>query len=263
LAAWAVASRPAAIRPFAGAAAALLLGAVSVSALVAYPGGEDRALALIRSNSALVFVPWILVAFPWGGRRLRRTDAVLALFVLLFLALVPERTITGVHPGPRLLLFPLTMLAAAALAEGMRTAPRRGIALVPLLLGAAAWNVRSLDLLHDKRVHAGRIAEVIRARPEPVVATALFWLPTELPALWTEKRFHLVGDDGQARDLVALLTARGERALLVVDAPGSFDGHSVATVHSDDFPGFSVDLGVVTLAPPSPPPPGGAAPASP
>lgn len=231
-------------------AAALLLGAVSAAAFAAYPGGEDRALALIRSNSALVCVPWVLVAFAWGTRRPRRNDAALALFVLLFLALVPARTITGVHPGPRLLLFPLSILGAAALAEGIRTCPRRSLALLPLLFVAVAWSVRSLDLLRAKRVHVGRVAAAIRARPETVVATGLFWLPTELSPLWAEKRFHLVGNDRQAGELVARLAARGERALLVVDAPGNLDGDPVASVRSDGFPAFAVDLGIVTLESP-------------
>lgn len=250
LAAWLVARRRPRLDRYASPAAALLLGAVAAAAYAVYPGGDDRALALTRSNSALVFVPWILVAFAWGDRRLRRADLALGLFVLLFLALVPERTITGVHPGPRLLLFPLVPLAAAALAEGIAAAPRASLALAPLALVAILWNVRALDLLHDKRALAGRIAAAIRARPEPVVATGLFWLPAELPSLWAEKRFHLAGDDRAARALVARLTARGERALLVVDRPGSLQGDPVATVRGDGLPAFSVDLGVVTLNPP-------------
>jgi len=250
LVAWAALRHRAAVDRVSSPLAALALGAVSIAAFAAYPGDDDRALALIHSNSALVFVPWILVAFAWGQRRFRRTDAVVALFVLLFLALVPERTITGIHPGPRLLLFPLTTLAAAALAEGAAAAPRRSLALAPLLLVAVAWNVRSLVLLHDKRVHTGRIAEAIRARPEPVVATGLFWLPTELAPLWEEKRFHLVGDEEQARALVRRLAGRGERALLVADAPGNLSGDPVASVRGDGLPAFAVDLGVVTLTPP-------------
>jgi hypothetical protein len=249
LAAWLAVRRRPRLDRFASPAVALLLAAVAIAAFAAYPGDDDRALALLHSNSALVFTPWILVAFAWGGRRLGRADLSLALFVLLFLALVPERTITGVHPGPRLLLFPLVPLAAAALAEGIAAVPRAGLALAPLVLVAAFWNVRALDLLHDKRVLAGRIAEAIGARPEPVVATGLFWLPTALPSLWADKRFHLAGDDRAARALVRRLAARGERALLVVDAPGSLQGDPVASVRGVGLPAFSVDLGVVTLAP--------------
>jgi hypothetical protein len=51
---------------------------------------------------------------------------------------------------------------------------------------------------------------------------------------------------------VQRLAAHGERALLVADAPGSLHGDPVASVRSDGFPAFAVDLGVLTLSPESP-----------
>jgi len=240
----------------------LLLGTIAIVAWTAFPGGGDAALALIRSNSALVFVPWVLVA-PAGRSAGRTTvafggaDAIVLVFVLLFVATVPARSITGVHPGPRMLLWPLVPVLAATLAEGIRSAPRRAVALLPVVLVACAWSVRSLDLLHEKREYAGRLQAAIRQRPERLVATPLFWLPTELAALWPAKTFLLAGSAAQARALTEAAREHGEPSLLVADRPGQLPEPPVRSVRSAPFPDLAVDLWPVPLAA-APPGPGNA-----
>jgi hypothetical protein len=255
-----VAIRDERARRFAVPGVTLLLGGLALAAWLAYPGVGDETLALIRSNSALVFVPWVLVAPAWSRRTgrpapARVADGIVLLFVALIVLTVPGRSLAGVHPGPRLLLLPLVPVLAATLAEGIPAARRRAAAVIPLLLVAVGWNVRSLELLHLERVHAGRLLAAIRARPERVVVTPLFWLPTEMSALWDEKTFLLARTKNDARILAARLSERGESSFLIADLPGQVPGPPAASVRSVLFPDFSVDLHVVPLSPvPSPPP---------
>ena len=235
----------------AGALAATLI--VSALAWIRFPAGQDRALALIESNSALVFLPWAIVG-PFLTRTIDRNDVVqwtARLFVFLFLVLVPARSITGVHPGPRMLLpvMPVAAALAVGLVVGRWSLAGRGRApvialLAGLVLVGAAWNVRSLSILGGKREAAGRIAAALESDPRGVVATDLFWLPTEISPLWREKRFHLVSGNEDLAELAARLGESGERELLVVLAAGSIDSPPAARVRSPGFPSFDVDLHV-------------------
>jgi hypothetical protein len=234
------------------ASAAVALAAISGLAWRAYPGGEDAALALLRSNSALVFLPWALLApflpLPRSGA-LRRLGGAALLFVLLFLILVPERSITGVHPGPRMLL-PVLPLAAASAAVAARRDRATAVLLIPLALLSAAWSVRSLHVLHAKRALSARTAAALLAEPERTVVTDLFWLPTDQAALWKEKRFHLVGSDAGFRRLTAAAATQGETALLVVATPGRVAGAPLARIEDPALPAFSVSIHRVDLAGP-------------
>jgi hypothetical protein len=227
---------------------------VSVAAFQAFPGGQDRALALISSNSALVFVPWVLVV-PFlrdaGDKMIPiRRPGVLAasaaLFLAAFVLVVPERSITGIHPGPRMLL-PVLPLFAALAAARWRAGFR--FALVPLLVVAVAWNVRSLELLHGKRHATGALAAALREDPRRIVATELFWLPTELSSLAGEKQFHLVSGSASFAKLAERAEEAGEDAILVVVPPGLLQRHPDREVRSPGFPAFSADLYVQPLAP--------------
>lgn len=243
---------------------ALVLAVLGVLAFRAFPGGMDAALALAGSNSAVVFVPWVFLAATAGrgadGQRGPNdppasrplADRVALLFVLLFLVLVPARSITGVHPGPRMLLVVAPVLAATL--AGELVARRRTIAWVlPLLLISAAWSMRSLELLSAKRQQSGALAAALRSRPEDVVATQLFWLPTEMAALWPEKRFFLVGTTDDVRDLAGRLAAAGETGMLTAALPGTIPGAAAVRVRHPRFPEHSVDLHVLSLGggPPS------------
>ena len=235
-------------------AGASLLAGISLVAWTRYPDGQDRALALIGSNSTVVFLPWALVVpFLAATRRRPRRDApapvplgtIALLFLGAVLALAPERTITGVHPGPRLLL-PLLPLVAALAAE--RIPARVGTATVALVIAAIPallWNVRSLELLHDKRHASGRIAAAIAADPHRIVVTNLFWLPAELPALWFEREFHLVGEEREVYEaLCRRAAAAGEEEVLLVVGASTLPNPpaSSRTVINPGFPEFSVVL---------------------
>ncbi len=285
------------------AAAGCALFAVSALAWARFPGGEDRALALIRSNSLLVALPWVLL-LPFssmereqveaGGKRPGTGDPLsiagrgVVLFLILFVLSCPERSITGVHPGPRMLLPALPVFAAIAAAQvrrafrgqrgvggaGERT-PSRFLRLAPLFLLFAigiAWNVRSLELLAGKRAVAGAIASRLGAAVSeehagadetqtsgaprlPIAATDLFWLPTEMATLWDRIEFHLIRGPGDLQELSRRAAARGARRLTLVTAPGSVRGEApVARIRDPGFPAFSVDVHVQPVEPVTPPP---------
>jgi len=225
------------------------LATVSALALARFPGGEDEALALIGSNSALVFLPWTL-ALAFLPRRQPAPhdplDRVVLAFVALFVLLVPERSITGIHPAPRMLL--VVLPAAAVIAAERFPAGRlpAGAFLVTLLLGGA-WGVRSLQLLHDKREAAADLAAALDADPRRIVATDLFWLPTELASLWDRKEFHLVTGSADLAELARRAAAAGEREMLIVTTVGQLAAPAAATVRNPRLPAFSVDLHVQRL----------------
>jgi hypothetical protein len=243
------------------------LGVLSLAAWIRFPAGQDEALALIGSNSTAVFLPWAIAApllaprdapaagAPASGstaapdRPGRRDPLPIALgaFVLLFVLLVPQRSITGVHPGPRMLL-PVLPVAAVLLAERF---PVRRLPAAAMLLGltmAAGWGARSLLILHDKRDASGRLLAAIAGDPRRVVATDLFWLPTELPSLWKSKQLHLVrGPD----DLTAFRRAAagaGETEVLFVTGPGRVAGTPLRSLRPARFPAFAAELHAVPAA---------------
>jgi hypothetical protein len=232
------------------AAGAAALAAIAATALLRFPGGGDEALALIRSNSALLFVPWVLCV-PFLPARTDRGPGpprdVLAwaplLFVAAFVVLVPERSITGVHPGPRMLL-PALPAAAVLLAERFprRRLPAAAVAIA--LVVSTAWTAQSLRLLHDKRHAASELTAAIAADPHRVVATDLFWLPTELAVLWDRKEFHLVRGPEDLAALGARAAAAGDREILAVTTPGA--PGAVRTVAHPRLPEFAAALHVRT-----------------
>ncbi len=237
-----------------GAAALAAVGAIAYRA---FPSGGDSALALIHSNSAAIFVPWMLaapvLAFAAGQRPGRSADAAIWIFIALFLILVPARSVTGIHPGPRMLLVAAPVLAAT-LATAVAARRRTILIAAPLLIVSVAWSVRSLDLLSAKRAHSGALAAAIRSRPEDVVATQLFWLPTEMASLWGEKTFFLVGTTDDVRDLAGRVAAGGRSGMLSAVLPGTIPGAPVLSVRDTRFPEFSVDLHALSLTNPPPPP---------
>ncbi len=226
----------------------IALGVVSIAAAIRFPGAEDRALALISSNSALVFLPWALaLPFLAGGEPTDRSvflAAIAVTFVLLFLAFVPPRSISGVHPGPRMLLPVLPIVAALAAKRWRHGA---GPLLLPLLLIGFLWNVRSLEILHGKRQLAGGIAAALSEDPRHIVVTNLFWLPTELSPLWGQKQFHLVSGSEALAELAVNAAAFGERELVVATVAGTVPRPPNATVRDERFPAFSIDLHVQPL----------------
>jgi hypothetical protein len=231
-----------------------VLAFASIRGWLHFPGGLDAALALRKSNSAALFLPWALAA-PFlrseesaqsSAWRLLGGSAVL--FVVMFLVLVPGRSITGVHPGPRMLL-PVLPLGAAVAASRLTSSRPATFLLAPLLLGGALWNFSSLELLHAKRALSGDLAAALAARPERVVITDQFWLATEMMHLWDRKQFYLVGTDREMRAFVARATAAGERTIVAATEPGRIPATPVASVHREDLPAFSVDLQVLNLKP--------------
>ncbi len=234
------------IAPMLGVA---ILFAISALGWRGFPGGQDRVLALVRSNSAVLFVPWVFAAPYLSGAapaNLRLPVATSVLFVALFLVLVPERSITGVHPGPRMLLTVLPVAAAVAAAR-IAGNPRHVFMLMPLFLASAAWSVRSLDLLHAKRAAAGVLAHAIANAPDRIVMTDLFWLPTEMAALWDRKQFHLLRRDADLERLARGAAASGERSMLAAVEPGRIPAEALAPLRPADLPAFSVDLHRLTL----------------
>lgn len=234
-----------------------LLFAISAVGWRLFPGREDSALALIHSNSAALFVPWALVApflrdrAPSVASATHLVGRAVILFLVLFLILVPARSITGVHPGPRMLL-PLLPFVAALAATRVSRSRVAVVLLAPLLLTSALWNLRSLELLHAKRTLAGELVAALEARPEKVVVTDLFWLPTEMASLWDRKEFHLITSDRGLEELAARASAAGERTMLAAVEPGRIPAAPVAAVRRDGFSAFSVDLHILTLKPGSP-----------
>ncbi|MHC4925479.1 MAG: hypothetical protein ACYTG4_15595 [Planctomycetota bacterium] len=241
------------------------LAGISLAALASFPAGQDDALALLRTNSAVVFLPWAVAVFFIPATRPRRgvaaaRDPLVAtalLFLGLFLVLVPERSITGVHPGPRMLL-PLLPLAAVLATERFPRGPLVGLAFLITLGAGTLWSARSLELLHANRVHAGALADAIRSDPRRIVATDLFWLPTELSPPWKEKQFHLVTGPESLQALAAAAAAGGARKMLLVTSPGRVASSGAAApsraVTSARFPEFSVELHPQRLAPAPPNP---------
>ena len=247
------------------ASGAFVVAVIAIQAFRFFPDGKDAALALQRSNSALLVLPWALVApflasaTPASEESARAAERLLGraalVFLVLFAALVPARSITGVHPGPRMLL-PLLLLAAALTATRMDRRRFAALLLIPLLLIGAAWNVRSLELLHAKRGLAGELAAALRARPERTVVTDLFWLPTEMSALWDAKRFLLLRSDRDLAWVVDRARDAGETSILAAVTPGRIDAEPVAAVRDASLPAFSVDLHQLTLHTVAAPPPG-------
>ncbi|MGQ0720303.1 MAG: hypothetical protein ACT4PE_01875 [Candidatus Eiseniibacteriota bacterium] len=231
--------------------AALVLAAVSAAALARFPGGQDQALALIRSNSALVFVPWTIALAglrPAASGPARHDLLVVAplLFVAAFVVLVPERSITGVHPGPRMLL-PVLPAAAVLAAERF---PRRlpaAVAFSLTLVVASAWSVRSLALLHDKREASGALHRALAADPRRLVATDLFWLPTDAAPLWDRKQFHLVRGPDDLAELARRAADSGEREMLLVTAPGRVTSPPLVSLRPARLPAFAADFHVQPL----------------
>ena len=234
--------------------ALVMLAATSALALARYPSGEDKALALISSNSVLVSMPWLfpaLVSRPPERERLAMLSALI--FVLLFLMFVPSRSITGIHPGPRMLL-PIAPVAAIAAARQLQhdwrtpgVGARLRLAILLVLLGiGVAWGGRSIALLAEKRHDMGRIASELERDPRRVIVTDLFWLPTELSSLWHEKQFHLVAGPSGLRELEERYARAGERELLFVTRAGTIRNRTpLRTISSESFPEFSVELHAV------------------
>jgi len=229
--------------------AMLGLGAIAALAWFECPGPADAALALRHSNSVLIFLPWTLV-LPFSGpapARSRVPVVAIVVFVGLFCLLVPARSITGIHPGPRMLL-PLLPAAAALAAVRLGRASRATLfAALPLIVVACLWGAQSISLLRDKRELAAAISAAIAAQPQDIVATDLFWVPTELSPLWKEKRFYLLGDSESLQTLATRARAAGDTEILAIVAPGRGPGEPHATVSSPRFPDFSVELHVLNV----------------
>jgi hypothetical protein len=168
-------------------------------------------------------------------------------FVTLFCLLVPARSITGIHPGPRMLLPLLPLLAALAAVRLGRASRPTLLCALPLLALAGLWSERSVSLLREKRELAGAISAAIAAQPQGIVATDLFWLPTELSPLWKEKRFYLLPDSESLQLLATRARAAGEVEILAVVAPGRGPGEPRVTVPSARFPDFAVELHVLNV----------------
>ncbi|MCA9754100.1 MAG: hypothetical protein KC591_18010, partial [Gemmatimonadetes bacterium] len=150
---------------------------------------------------------------------------------------------------------PLLPALAALVAVRAASAERRArfVLLVACACGTL-WSVRSLDLLHAKRELSGRILSAIAEDPRDIVVTDQFWLPTELGALWFDKRFFLVTDSRALSRLAERARSQGERELLVVSTPGQGTGLPTASVRDARFPAFSVDLSRLPLDTEAPPP---------
>jgi len=229
--------------------AMLGLGAIALLAWFEFPGPDDAALALRHSNSVLVFLPWALV-LPFSGptpARSRVPVVTTVVFVALFCLLVPARSITGIHPGPRMLLPLLPVVAALAAVRLGRASRATLFAALPLIVVAWVWSARSVSLLRDKRELAAAISAAIAAQPQDVVATDLFWLPTELSPLWKEKRFYLLRGSESLQTLMTRAREAGEVEILAIVAPGRGPGEPRATVPSTSFPDFAVELHVLNV----------------
>jgi hypothetical protein len=151
--------------------------------------------------------------------------------------------------------------------ETGRRSPGGVLRLAPLLLLFAigiAWNVRSLELLAGKRAVAGAIATGLTAATGthaeadgtrdggapalPIVATDLFWLPTEMAALWDRIEFHLIRGPADLQELSRRAAAHGAKGITLVTAPGSVRGEApVAKIRDPGYPAFSVDVHVQRL----------------
>jgi hypothetical protein len=232
------------------------MGLLSLAAWIRFPAGQDEALALIGSNSAAVFLPWALAAAllppperPASGDATRPDPLpiVLGIFVVLFVVLVPERSITGVHPGPRMLL-PVLPAAAVLLAERFPLQRLPAAAVLLALTMAAGWGARSLLILHDKREASGRLLAAITEDPRRVVATDLFWLPTELPSLWKSKQLHLVRGPDDLSALAHAAAAAGEREILLATGPERVAGAPLRSLRPARLPAFAVELHAVPVA---------------
>jgi hypothetical protein len=140
------------------------------------------------------------------------------------------------------MLLPALPVLVAVAARCCVTSRRTLLLLSPLMLAAAAWNVRTLELLHAKRETAGRLAAALTAAPEPIVVTDLFWLPTEMAALWDQKQFHLLGRDEDMALLVARASSAGTPSILAAAEPGRIPGDALARIREEMFPAFSVDV---------------------
>jgi hypothetical protein len=103
-------------------------------------------------------------------------------------------------------------------------------------------------LLHDKRDAAGRLLSAIEADPRRVVATDLFWLPTELPSLWETKQLHLVRGPEDLAAFARAAAAAGEREILLVTGPDRVEGASLRSLRPARFPGFAAELHTLSLA---------------
>ncbi len=174
------------------------------------------------------------------------------LYPALYTLVSPLASTGGVHWGNRLLLvlYPLLGLRAAAAVDawlragvGSGRRPALGLAVVACaLLASIALQLRGLELLYQKKRFSWALSEAITARPEPVVATAIWWAPQELHAAWFDKAIFLVDSETELAALLASLRGAGHRKLLYVVPPGDTSRGTLVTRLQDPLAFYSLDF---------------------
>jgi hypothetical protein len=171
---------------------AAIAGAI---ALRGYVGARSPTSQILATNSFFPAAPILLLGClrPADARddvaRLRwwlwgTCAGYAALYVLVA---PPLAVVSALHWGGRffLVLYPLLAVLAAATLDEWRAMPRRtpvwqtlAVAAV-VLVGVVAQGV-SMSVLATKLDYSARLQEVLDGRPEPVIATDVWWAPQEM-----------------------------------------------------------------------------------
>jgi hypothetical protein len=218
-------------RRWPGVAVAALAWALTGALLFAagFVTAESPIEQLLATNGFFAAAPILAAGFARRAEAASAEDAVLRRllllvtgYALLYALLTPLRNSTGIHWGNRYLLELYGLLAvpcAAGLLALWRLSSRRRIVralIVALAAASVALQLFSIDLLRRKLVFGERLEQALRARPERVVLTDVWWVPQTLPAEFLRRPILYVSTREALRDVLARLAQRGDGGFLFV-----------------------------------------------
>ncbi len=205
-------------------AGALVLGAVTVTYLVAMRRDESPLLTVLASGGLLTFAPWLVLALVWPGCHVsagRRDLAWLLVAALAFAVAMPLLAPNdgGIRWGPRYLLTVVPVLAIAAVAAvaglaGWVRSRIPWIVAVALLVVAVAVNVRGYDIMRQKKCFNHEAEVAMLASGAPRVAMDQWWMLFNAATVLTGRTVHLVNTPNNLAELVARARRAGDTRLV-------------------------------------------------
>ena len=231
---------------------AVVAAVAGLAALRGFADAKSPIAHLLASNSLFPAAPIVLLGLvrpdePSGpaARARRWLWLVCAAYAGAYALAAPSLgSVVGIQWGSRflLVLYPLLAVLAAATLDAWVAVPRRRpvwawVAVASVVLVSLLAQSVSIDLLRRRTEWSARLQQVLDARPEPVIATDVWWAPQEMFSRFPTTPIFYVPSPRDLPQLFARLPPAVDRVLFVSH------GGPANAIHVDDD-----GLGYFTLA---------------